>query len=273
LSPDQTLVVIRERSYLDLLDLALVVVRRRPLVLAAWLALGAAPWVALDVWLLGLMEGSDSDFPRFIPWIYLLGMHAPWATAPLTIVIGGLMFGNRPTIGRVARTFIGGFAPMVLFQGLMRGALVVLWFLVPLLVGKFRFLNEVIFLERGDWGSIGGRAWALTRDKGAPMFGRWLFQMGATGLFMLAFAYAGSNLEELLVGQRTPGMDMTSVGRTLGELSLTGWAMQVGAWLAIGFFALVRFLEYIDQRTRLEGWEIELRMRVLGAALEDEERW
>ena len=61
MSPDQTLVVIRERSYLDLLDLALVVVRRRPLVLAAWLALGAAPWVALDVWLLGLMEGSDSD--------------------------------------------------------------------------------------------------------------------------------------------------------------------------------------------------------------------
>ena len=41
----------------------------------------------------------------------------------------------------------------------------------------------------------------------------------------------------------------------------------------IGFFALVRFLEYIDQRTRLEGWEIELRMRVLGAALKDEERW
>src|SRR5262249_5870755 len=99
------------------------------------------------------------------------------------------------------------------------------------------------------------------------------FQVGASGLFLLAFAYAGSNLEELLVGQRMPQMDMISVGRTLGELSLTGWAVQVGAWLAIGFFALVRFLEYIDQRTRLEGWEMGLRMRVLGGALEAEERW
>ena len=36
---------------------------------------------------------------------------------------------------------------------------------------------------------------------------------------------------------------------------------QAGVWIAIAFFAVVRFLSYIDRRIRLEGWEIELRLR------------
>jgi hypothetical protein len=42
----------------------------------------------------------------------------------------------------------------------------------------------------------------------------------------------------------------------------------------VAFFAVVRFLTYIDRRIRLEGWEVELRLRALGAAMmEDAERW
>ena len=55
---DRTLIVIRERSFLDLLDLALLVVRDRPVALGLTALAGIAPFAALNIWLL-----SDPDFP------------------------------------------------------------------------------------------------------------------------------------------------------------------------------------------------------------------
>ena len=45
---DRTLVQIRERSYLDLLDLALLVVRQRPRALGLAAAAGIAPFAAVN---------------------------------------------------------------------------------------------------------------------------------------------------------------------------------------------------------------------------------
>jgi hypothetical protein len=58
---------------------------------------------------------------------------------------------------------------------------------------------------------------------------------------------------------------------TVSELG--GWQFQLPIWLVVAFFAIVRFLAYIDQRIRLEGWEIELRLREVGEALEESRRW
>ena len=78
---DRTLIVIRERSFLDLLDLALLVVRDRPVVLGLTAIAGIAPFAAFNVWLL---SGDDS---RFVLWVLLLIMETPWATAPLTVAL------------------------------------------------------------------------------------------------------------------------------------------------------------------------------------------
>ncbi len=48
---------------------------------------------------------------------------------------------------------------------------------------------------------------------------------------------------------------------------------QFAVWLAIAFFGVVRFLTYVDQRIRLEGWEVKLRLRHVGQYLEDAQRW
>ena len=58
---DRTLVQIRERSYLDLLDLALLVVRQRPRTLGLAAAAGIAPFAALNYWIL-----SNPDTPPAI---------------------------------------------------------------------------------------------------------------------------------------------------------------------------------------------------------------
>ena len=83
---DRTLVQIRERSYLDLLDLALLVVRQRPRALGLAAAAGIAPFAALNYGIL-----SNPETPPAI-WPVLLFLEAPWATVPLTLVLGGLMF-------------------------------------------------------------------------------------------------------------------------------------------------------------------------------------
>ena len=43
---------------------------------------------------------------------------------------------------------------------------------------------------------------------------------------------------------------------------------QLGVWIAIAFFAVARFLIYIDQRIRSEGWELRLRLQAVGRDLE-----
>ncbi|HXT57762.1 MAG TPA: hypothetical protein VN699_03965, partial [Pirellulales bacterium] len=52
------------------------------------------------------------------------------------------------------------------------------------------------------------------------------------------------------------------VDRTMYTVYLQG-----AIWLVVGYFAVVRFLSYLDLRIRTEGWEVELIMRAEAARL------
>ena len=43
--------------------------------------------------------------------------------------------------------------------------------------------------------------------------------------------------------------------------------LPLAAWVVVGYFAVVRFLAYLDRRIRCEGWEVELLMRAEAARL------
>ena len=49
----------------------------------------------------------------------------------------------------------------------------------------------------------------------------------------------------------------------------SGLRFQLGVWIAIAFFAVARFLIYIDQRIRSEGWELRLRLQAVGRDIEE----
>ncbi len=49
----------------------------------------------------------------------------------------------------------------------------------------------------------------------------------------------------------------------------SGLRFQLGVWIAIAFFGVARFLIYIDQRIRSEGWELRLRLQAVGRDLEE----
>jgi hypothetical protein len=260
LADDRTLIQIRERSFLDLLDLALVVVRRRPVPLGLAALAGVVPCAALNAWFT-----ADPEFP-LMGYLGLLLIEAPWATAPLTVVLGGLMFGDRPPAARVLRTLAAGLPAMFFYQLIIRSLLTVSVFFYPVLPARLAFLDEVILLERGKALAVVKRCSTLTGNRGGDFFGQWMAQVFFGALFVICFWFGtGAVVASLTTSELT--WDEPGWG------DLYGFRCQFAVWLAISFFGVARFLTYIDQRIRLEGWEVKLRLQAVGRALEEASRW
>ena len=276
---DQTLIQIRERSYLDLLDLALLVVRQRPRTLGLAAAAGIVPFVALNYWVL-----SHPDTPQAI-WPALLLLEAPWATVPLTLVLGGLMFERPPRpvtiLWRMIRALPSLFILHLLVRGILAMSVVLLplisgefWFanevillamsviLLPLIPGQFWFANEVILLEKTPPFRALRRCFQLSRGRSGEFVLLWLAQLMFGLLFALCFWIGtGAGISALIKSE------LTWYRPFLTDSS--GLRFQLGIWIAIAFFAVARFLNYIDQRIRTEGWELRLRLQAVGRDLEE----
>jgi hypothetical protein len=271
----KTLIKIRQRSALDLMDLALVLVRSRPgpIVLAS--LFGCLPFAALNLWL----TSGDPEFPGYVYYL-LLALEMPWATVPLTIVLGGMMFGERPSAWKVVKTTLRSLIPLFLLQFLLRGLMVLVWILIPVLPARLAFINEVVLLERGRWRRVYDRTGVLCGDQGGDLFlraiGHFFFGFG----FVFAFWWAWRIFRKVAVfGSSWEDFEGPSAEIPLFQIFVDFFddayqpSVQAGFWIAVSFFGIVRFLTYIDQRIRLEGWEVELRLRQVGAAMEEEQRW
>jgi hypothetical protein len=263
MSYDRTLIEIRERSFLDLLDLAILVIRNRPVSLGLAALAGIAPWAVLNLWLL-----SNPSFPSAL-WPVLLLLETPWATAPLTLVLGDLMFGIRPRPRRVCSALLTSLPALLLAHVLVRGMLLLLVVTYPLMPAQYAFVDEVILLERdsallerGSLFQVLRRARVLSSGSEGELFLRWLGQIMLGLIFALCFWMSAQTVSRALAGEELtwyrPGMS-----------DLAGLYFQVGVWIAIAYFGVFRFLSYIDRRIRLEGWALELRLKAVGRALEE----
>jgi hypothetical protein len=250
---DKTRIAIRERNYLDVLDLALHVIRAyaRPLALA--FALGALPMMALNWWL--LREYAELDFEIGAPAAYVIYMlilvffEAPFATAPITLYLGNAVFTERPGLRRLARTFLDVLPQLFLLQGLLR-----LWYF------RWPFLNHVILLERNPLvardprqKSTRKRALEVHAGFGADLFARALFSLMIGTVLLLSIWLSVYAASAVLLAEY--GWDNSM---------LLVW-FPLALWLVVGYFAVARFLFYLDLRIRREGWEVELILRAEGA--------
>jgi hypothetical protein len=257
---ERTLVRVRERSFLEVLDLALVVVRDRPIVLGLAALAGIAPWAALNAWLT-----SDPEFPLPL-FVLLVFLEVPWATAPLTLVLGELMFGRRPTAGRVLGRLMRALPVLFVYQFVLRNLLIWTVVFFPLIPSRLVFLSEVILLERDRWWRALRRSAQLCARRGGDLFAQWLAVLFFGAAFVGCFwVGTGAVLRALTTSELT--WDQPGWG------DFYGLRFQLGLWLAIAFFAVARFLTYIDHRIRKEGWEIELRLGDVGRALEEAQAW
>lgn len=256
MATEQTLVQIRERTFLEVLDLALVVVRSQPVVLGLAALTGIAPALALNAWL--------TSNPEFSPALFAMVVffEVPWATAPLTMVLGGLMFGQQPRAGPLLLRLMQAVPSLFVHQFLLRLALVGTLFLSPLLPTRLVFLNEVIVLEGAPWWKTWGRSAQLCARRGGDLFLQWLAQIFFGAVFIACFWVGTSKATSALLTS-----EMTWEQPGWGDLY--GVRFQFALWLAIAFFTVARFLTYIDHRIRKEGWEIKLRLQNVGRVLEE----
>ena len=169
---DKTRIVTRERDYLDILDLALRVVREfaGPLFLA--LAAGVAPAMILNAWILA--GYSDQDFEMGFPFLYtlfmtlLVGYQVPLVTAPAAVFLGEAVFSERPRSREIIKKLFRGLPQLFLYEGLLR------WWYWP-----WTYLSEVILLEQNPLrgkarGSSprGNESHFLHRGHGGDLFAR-----------------------------------------------------------------------------------------------------
>jgi hypothetical protein len=258
MSYDRTMIVIRERSFTDLLDLALLVVRDRPVTIGLAALAGIAPFAVFNYWLL-------AQYELRLLWVFIVALETPWATAPLTLALGDLMFGVRPRPQRMLKVLLLSVPSLFIAQAVVRGVLlafVVSYLFVP---AYFGFLNEVILLERAQGlRSIKSllRSRALSQGQESDFVMRWLGQLALGVAFAFCF-YKGN--EAFASAFKGGELSWYQPGFT----DFGGILFQAGIWIAIAYFGVVRFLSYIDRRIRLEGWEIELRLKAVGRALEE----
>lgn len=256
------MVQIRERSFLDLLDLSLVVVRRWPVRLLLAALAGILPMVLFNEWVARLPQFQEV----YVDAILLPWFEAALATAPLTIVLGGLMFGEILSAGRVVRILFRSSLKLAVFQVLLRGFLFCIPLLIALIPARMAFLNEVILLEREPWKKISGRTAALCSQQGAELFFQWVGQVAFGLVFLLCFWVGTGSIYHALVSTELTWDEPT-------WSALHGPLFKVSLWLTISFFGVMRFLTYIDQRIRHEGWEVKLRLQAEGRKLEELAQW
>ncbi len=260
---DEHRIAIRERSFLDLLDLGLRVLREYAAPLAAWLAVGVLPAAAFNFLLLGNFP-SQIDAGQMVRYLFLMSLlvvyEAPLALAPATLFLGQALFTQRPRWQGILRQWLGSLPQILLYQGLLR-----IFFL-------FRpYVNEIILLERnpvrrrGAFGkSTYARCRALHAGEGGEIFGRWFISLAVAALLLISLWGALLVTRAMLLSSVEGGLEQIAEffqDELEIDLSIVALWYPLVLWTVAGYFAVVRFLAYVDLRIRREGWEVELVMR------------
>ncbi len=254
---DQARIVIRERNFGELLGLALQVSRAHFGSLLMLGAIGVAvPLMANYFLLRGFLSRFEYDHnPGGYWWAmaYLIAIEAPIATAPITLYLGQMTFAEQISMRALWSNFWGSLPQMFVLQFVVRAVLIPL-FLLPYL--RAPYLSELILLERNRLFvsksqpiSTMKRSANLHRNNGGELFSRWLLSLAAGGLLLAMLAVG------VIAGLST----LFSVN--LDEIDTSLYVIPVCLWMVVAFFAVVRFLSYLDLRICREGWEIELLMR------------
>lgn len=272
---DRTRIAVRERSMIDILDLALRVTRANAGPLAVAFLVGVVPAMVFNHLLLASFLTPEVTDDLDIPFRYLLCMlplaawEAPLVTSGMTLYLGQSLFAQKTGAATLVHSLAGALPQLLGFQVVLRGLLLpavavpffplVLLYLVPAsLVPYLRWphLNEMILLERNPWRGPKGQITTARRidtlhgGVRAELFTRWLVSLGMGTVLFLS-----------LWGCITVGHFLLLADWEEASVAAYCVYFPLALWLVMGYFAVVRFLAYLDLRIRREGWEVELLMR------------
>lgn len=264
---DRSQIAIAERSWPDNLDMALHVLRRYGAQLAGCALATIVPVAIVNHLLLASLaidfNSDEVGGGVFYLITILILIEAPLATAPMTLYLGAALFEEHPRPATIARGFLTCLPQMVLLQVVLRALFVLPMVTLIVPYGLWPYLNEIILLERNPLVARGGRLSTLRRNSqlhrghSGDYLARGLASIGLAAMLIVAVFWTEATLAGTVFGL---------------EDTYTLWLIEVQAafWLVMAYFTVVRFLSYLDQRIRAEGWEVELLLRAERARLESQ---
>lgn len=296
---DQNRIVIRERSAVEVWDLTLQVCKAYFGPLLATFALGAAPFIALNFWLVGQQINYDPlelDFDEELAlmcrhaWTMgvLVFVEAPLASVFATSYLGQAVFHERPQIKLIVRDVLGMSGRLAWCHLVVRavapviGLLVIVWadggafnpfielvclggigFYLVFLRGMRPFINEIILLERNPLRAKSGREITISKRStalhGLSSGELFLRWMGTLVLVLLAISVVFQTIVFLQ-------------GVFLNVWHTNRWTLWIvyplTLWSVASVVSVYRFLSYLDLRIRQEGWEVELHLRAEASRLD-----
>lgn len=248
-------VVLRPRTISEIADLGY----RLCFSLGLRLYLRLALLTLLPAWGVCLSLRYFADFSWAQVWLVAL-CFLPFVEAVYSIAISQLMF--SPSLGPKAvfsllRKRFGALIWSLVVR--LVGAVISLltfFILLPFVVIRLLLLDEACLLE----GLSGMRAYERSH--------RLVDSRGAGSGFLLAILIGLIRIGTVILAEYTyDGVvsKLLQLGRPLGWLFRDGGSpiSLMGFFLAIPIVATIRFLFYIDTRTRADGWDIQLRFHAI----------
>jgi hypothetical protein len=254
-------VILRPRTIAELFDLSL----RFCTILAGrtYLSLSAIVLVPclLAVW---AVHHGYERWP--LTWAAALAL-AALVRPVFTIAASRLLFEARPRLrdifGHLLRRSLTLLLAL-LFYLLVLGVSAVM-LVVPLLfmMVLLTFLDEAVLLEHQGPVRALSRASALLRRRSPAIVSLRLGQAVAVALFIVSAEQLGHGVVDFVLQLGAPLGDLWDGGGSAYAL--------VGFFLSLPFIATAQFLTYIDGRTRMDGWDIQLRFLAIAARPAEDE--
>lgn len=295
---DRTEIVIRKRSTLELFDLSLQVIKRHWLAIAITSALLGVPLLILDslatVWMLNQnsldlaeQEGGSAGWRHFWHVATLYTLQFPLVSLPTTVYLGHRIFYQDMPVAHLLRRLWPIAGRCLLVLGIVRLGLIGL--VLELLIDRqvaFDFTIEFWFFVVAAGLALFNRA---TSPFAPEVLGLELCPLRTPPAGSISYRVRSRALHRYTASQNLPrffaavffgclmfcmliGTQLFIVGAITGGWSWNAWfdhcGLQISLWCVGMFLAVFRFLSYLDNRIRLEGWEIELRLKAEAARLE-----
>ncbi len=261
MNPENTNVVIRKRSVSEVLNLAFLMIGRYfpQMAYASILALPVCllPWLAFYIfssinpdWVAVLYD--EFELPE--TWMIYLTVSTvvvlilePLMTAPLTLLMGQLVFGGKPEWKRLRKEYMESLPQIFYYRFLWR-----------LTTFRWAFCSEVILLERNPWMASPKSGRRTTSQRCKDIYWR---DYESVFRYFISFFWIGTLLISTMTGVCT--LRFFIMGYSGQHLVATIFLFYWPALLTMGclYLCVVRFLAYLDFRIRSEGWDLDLMIR------------
>jgi hypothetical protein len=261
---DAARVVLRPRSLSEILDLGLRFMTAPAAKLYA--KLGALTLV--PAWALCVAARFLGEWPWESVWLLAVVLATP-IQGVFTVAIGRMMFSEqvrtREVLGQTLRR-LPAYVGTLIVTRIMIAFMSLGFFLVlpPLWMwGRCAYVHEVCLLEQaGPIDAVSRAGRMVSRNAMGAVGLLLLLSLTAVGFVLVAEALINTGLLKFVLQLGLPFGSLFDEGGSAAAL--------LGMFLVVPYWATVRFLAYIDLRTRRDGWDVQLRFMAIQARVRAE---